>query len=297
MANIITNPGAEIAAPPPIFHFYAERTTLNPYAGSYCFHLPKDPLTLTAGQITWESLPLQVGYVYPVSMFVRRPAGAKKLRARVDSGDGSYETLGEIAAGGTWTLWEPGSFEADGTVGRLRLGSLITVDGQSWYVDDVEVEGPMAKGKWDGIQGIVTLLKTIAGAPYNSDLGSRVYTRLITPEDSKAIAYPWICIPPRGRELSEPTGRMVTRSWDIEAFCFLKEDESTTNRETAAGEAASKLSDDIHAALLDADYKPNNVDDIEVLSMDIEAGVLTDYAELRIVFRVRQDVDSDDLAP
>lgn len=298
MGNLLTNPGAEIAAPPPQLAFGAERSILSPYAGAYSFHLPKDPLFLTAGRLHWDNLVLRAGQVYPVSCFIKRTSGSGKLRTRADSGDGVYSILGsDTGNGGAWELWEPGAFTADGTSGGLQIQSLQTEDGDSWFVDDVAVEGPMAEGMWDGVQGLLGTLKGITGSPYNTDFDSRIYTRLITPLDNLGIEYPFGCLALSTIERPEHQGRVTHRRWTIKGYFFFREDETAENLETASGEAAAKASDDIHAALMAADFKPTAISDIAISDIAIQAGVLKDYGEMVVTFDVTQIVNAAALAP
>jgi hypothetical protein len=96
----------------------------------------------------WEPTvrPLTVGNTYTVKVARKLLIGGGNLELYIDTGDGSlaqFAVLGSSAVESGWGQWEPGSFVATGTSGRVQLRSedFTSDNSVQWLVDDLRVEG------------------------------------------------------------------------------------------------------------------------------------------------------------
>jgi hypothetical protein len=154
----------------------------------------------------------------------------------------------------------------------------------------------MAKrGTWDIITAFRDRLKEIQGpgAGYWLDLGSRVYTREITPDRGTTLPYALLTLtiedPATFPRIEEG---VVEREQILTVVVFVPETLAATTESTAM-EYAAKIQDDITKALMKDWRLGGKVDDTRPGTARVNAGdgpwgvVL-----VQVAFRQRQDVES-----
>lgn len=148
--NLLTNPGLELALPPPtlsadgafIVSEQAHTGALSAKLQLYKIGADPDPVIKVGGFVIWP-LALIPGQIYPVQAWCYGNLRlGTALTLAIDPGSGLATilwTLPNPPSG--WFLWAPGSFAATGPVGaaKWQVGVAGTVGG-TWYLDDANVE-------------------------------------------------------------------------------------------------------------------------------------------------------------
>jgi len=114
-----------------------------------------------------QSFGLEPGQIYgPLKLWAKVESGASfSLGVYFDRGDGSWTDVGTIGAGigSAWQEFDSGTWEALGTVGRVRFLTVGSISGglatTRWLVDDISLGGPMLK-----LRDIETAMVAAVGA-------------------------------------------------------------------------------------------------------------------------------------
>lgn len=161
---------------------------------------------------------------------------------------------------------------------------------------------PLAnRGKHKAIDGMVARLQTINGAPggYNHNLGGRVYTTLITPEEQTDPTLPYCCvILVDDNQSYDHQDTWVETEFDLAVFGYVAET-SPAFMNSQAVRATAKLHDDIVRAILGDLSLGGAVRDTMLRSASSSAGVRAtepDYGEVVVIPRVKQVFTRDELA-
>jgi hypothetical protein len=227
-----------------------------------------------------------------VSARLNADLAVTKLTVRIQDGVDTVATfvvsVSDVAAG--WKPYDFGPFVNTGSAYTTELQVFIETSSSGiWLVDDieiVEVSGDVMK-KWSAISAAITAMKavTVAGN-YNNDLGSRVYTRLFTPQEQRDVALPYACIPvDQEAEKIEYEGFQFQSTWRLTGHAFFKDNPESDPLNSAGATSAAKFRDDlIRAFMVDPDLG-NSVKNCEVTTIETSAGVVDDGVS-EVIFTV-----------
>lgn len=307
--NLIRSPSFESAAgwtfqgPP-----WAGRTTSYARTGAWSGYFGQNRIGGLGGYATGEidqtGIDITPGVSVALHCFVNGVLAGTELAPvlRVDHGLGAgWEDVAQLDSWdntNAFSLFDAGVFQANSASLAIRIdGDRLTnfTGSRFWVVDDVEAH--VAQVKWTAIQGLITVLKGINGTGFHTDLGGRVYTRLITPEDKVKVTFPYACVPILfGEQVTEHEGLVTKRKWRQPVFCFVRAPEPQS-RESATAEAAANLEDDIFRAVMLDDTLGGTVADAQIVDIASQAGVLRQYGEVQVYIDLLQVFDPSDLAP
>jgi hypothetical protein len=154
-------------------------------------------------------------------------------------------------------IWAPFTAEIDQVYLSWFLPVPFTTSTGSWWLDDFAVAGAedvVKRSRWLAHQRLITVLKGINGAAggYHTDLGNRVFTRLLIPGPNVGQRMPYVCVPIAGDQpqiLDHDT--YFKLSWNVTVVGFLQ-DPNVGATDSDAIAAGYYLQEDIwRACLLD----------------------------------------------
>lgn len=146
-----------------------------------------------------------------------------------------------------------------------------------WLIDDIEIGGQEMK-KWTGISAAIAAMKTITTAGnYNNDLGSRVYTRLFTPQEQRDVKLPYACLPvDQEAEKIEYEGFQFQSTWRLTGHAFFDDNSESDPLNSTGATAAAKFRDDLIRAFMADPDLANTVNNCEVTNIETSAGIVDD---------------------
>lgn len=151
---------------------------------------------------------------------------------------------------------------------------------------------PRTQEKWTAMQAAVTMFKAIDGDGFRSNLEGRVYSRFLTPQTQPDILFPWgfFLQSDSASEYAE-LGNGATRTWRGTGLFFFSEDADTNPLESAAAQRCHEFEDDVWTAVKADPTLGGTVARCQVISIESEYGVTSDYAEVKVVLEFEQPLD------
>ena len=146
------------------------------------------------------------------------------------------------------------------------------------------------RGRYQAYSQLITVLKGINGATggYWTNLGGRVYRRLILPEETPP-AYPYLCLPlVDDAPDPEHTERGLILSWTQFIFGFVEE-LKTEEGDAGSPDLVMKLQDDITRALLNNITLGGKVQDLSLVAGGNSVAAVSaddDYGEFAMPVRM-----------
>lgn len=310
MAELWTDPSFEDDAPGLTLVDNAVRSMNWARTGLWSLELPAQRGGIGGTKTPRGSRTLDVtaGVDVPISAFVEGTnRGAAHMYCYVDFLDGfGLQQIAQALDVDGVQFFDCGLVTPSGPqiVVEWRASIDIASGSGTWYVDDVSATGPdaggaVALGKWLAINAAKSTIATINGSAggFKRDLGGRVYTRLVTPEEIGEETKPYCCLPldQDGETLQTP-GTVTESRWRLTAWFFLDEVGDSDPRNSPAVQEAAELRDDIVRAFLLDPTLGGQVDSCEVTAINSQAGVSSDYAEIQVTIEFLQYVDAATLA-
>lgn len=183
---------------------------------------------------------------------------------------------------------------------RFRTGSTtVSLYNTRWYIDDIilypvprTLSEIMAVSKWAAVAALKTQLLKVVGqaAGFRSDIGSRVYDRLIVPEDGVEIARPYICMPLLSEDQSyDVEDKLIKTQWTHRVHIFVDETQSEPDK-TSSAEALADMHDDIVKTLMEDWTLGGAVKDLTILGANTFPATSPDdrYGELVMDIQLTQ---------
>jgi len=240
---------------------------------------------------------IPVGTTHVVRLWIKRevigllPQSA--LRIEVWSSDGGRVLLGTqfpLALTADFSFIDVGSFtnpsyDPDGFYILIQPTTPTFPESTRWVIDDIEIEEVDMK-KWPAVSAAITALKSITGATYNNDLGSRVYTRLFTPQEQRDVKLPYACLPvDQEAERIEYEGFQFQSTWRLTGHAFFDDNSESDPLNSAGATSAAKFRDDIIRAFMADPDLGQTVNNCEVTNIETSAGIVDDGVS-EVIFTV-----------
>jgi len=246
----------------------------------------------SGSRLLGPGLLVQPGTTYMVSARLNADLAVTKLTVRIQDGVDTVATfvvsVSDVAAG--WQPYDFGPFVNTGSAYTTELQVFIETSSSGiWLVDDieiVEVSGDVMK-KWSAISAAIKAMKDVTiTRNYNNDLGSRVYTRLFTPQEQRDVALPYACIPvDQEAEKIEYEGFQFQSTWRLTGHAFFKDNPESDPLDSAGATSAAKFRDDLIRAFMADPDLGNTVKNCEVTTIETSAGVVDDGVS-EVIFTV-----------
>jgi len=295
----------------------AEISTAQAFSGTYSglLRLRKNVFGQSDGvsQIEWDAVDIDAAETYRLFYFYHADEATSTasdlvLEVKYTLAPGAWVEVARItqaAKGVDWTSDGPYTPSPTGSIARVRFrveeAGAVSVINDRWYVDFVylSVEGDMAVRKWSAIAALKTQFKKIlgSGAGYRTDLGSRVYDRLTTPEDGAEIPRPYMCMPLLNEEQTyEHEEYSITTEWRHRIHLFVDE-LNPTKTQTSAATLLADAHDDLVKALMEDFTLGGTVNDLTIEGSNTFCAALEDdsYGELVMDLRLKQIFQRSDL--
>ena len=157
------------------------------------------------------------------------------------------------------------------------------------------------RGSHEPAAALITLLKTINGGPtYWSDVGDRVYNRLVPPEDTRITKFPYFCVPTLDDKpvyLEPDGGTHLVHQWDQPVFGFVRDTAGTKSLNSNAQEQLLKLHDDFMKLWFTDHTWNGTVEDSLPVAGPRHAGILSKYGEFVISLQMKSFLSFQGLGP
>jgi hypothetical protein len=227
---------------------------------------------------------LTVGEQYSILLWVTSEYldSPKDMVLRLTVGDdpGAHQTfilMGTAIPGIDWSRWSV-DFTPTTTNPKLTFSVSTIQAGGYAGIDDVVIAKAADMKKWDAINGSITVLKGITAAGnYNNDLGSRVYTRLFTPQEQREVKLPYACLPvDQEAETIEYEGQGYHSTFVLTGHAFFADNSESDPLNSTGAIAAARFRDDLIRAFLSDTHLGNTTSNCEVTRVDTSAGIIDD---------------------
>lgn len=156
------------------------------------------------------------------------------------------------------------------------------------------------RGKYQAYAALLDRIRSINGSAggFHTDLGGRVYEKLILPGIDVEVKMPYACVPMVDDEdIIRTEGQLVEVRWPATVYLFVAEQDTSGLNPTAPKQCAD-LRDDVLKALLGDWTLGGKAQDVKLATIRTLAGADdADYGEVQFPLIVHQIFGRDDLGP